>query len=124
MRINRKQIIIFFAVMFFLMNCGSSAPPISDARAVFEKRYEREIKDGTMKVNDFKKVDGQSGEFMGVKLYSLKYEAEVVYPKGLTCNYVSNLCGWTGRTKGAGEKEILKGEVNFEKTENGWQVHK
>lgn len=127
MQFNRKQILALFGVAFILIGCGFSTPSESDAKAVFEKKYEKEIKDGTVKVTKFKKVDGQSAEFAGVKLYQLKYEAEIEYPKGLhpECKNPSagiTPCGFYYSFKEIGGKENLTGEINFEKTEKGWQV--
>jgi len=127
MRIHQKQILIFCVVAFFLISCGFSTPSESDARAIFEKKYEKDIKDGTVKITKFKKVDGQSAEIAGVKLYGLKYEAEIEYPKGLhpECKNPAPTdfsCGFYYKFKEKGEKEKFSGEINFEKTENGWQV--
>ncbi len=125
MKNSRKTIVAFF-MMILLTSCGFSNPSESDARDVFEKKYEQEIKDGTIKINKFKKVDGQSAELAGVKFYTLKYEAEIEYPKGLNeqCRPPAPwTCGLTN-FKEKGQKEELKGEVHFEKTENGWQTRR
>lgn len=129
MHIERREIFAFIILVIFIVNCGSSTPSESEARAIFEKQYENDIKNGIVKITKFKKVNGQSGEMMGVKFYSLKYEAEIEYPKGEhpECENPVGFqpsCGFYYHFKKIGEKDEVNGQFNFEKTENGWQVRK
>ena len=126
MKINQRRIAIVLSIAIFLINCGLSTPSESDARAIFEKKYEQEIKDGLVKVTKFKKVDGQSGELAGVKFYTFQYEAEIEYPKGLhpECENPGpgiSACGFWIKFKAVGAKETSTGKIQFEKTENGWK---
>lgn len=125
LRVTIAPLVIF--AMAFLANCGGATPTVSQARSAFEEQHKAELQKGIMKINSFSKVDGQSGEFMGIKLYELKYEAEVEYPEGQhpQCRNPNNPgCGILFSFKDIGEKEVLKGEIQFEQTERGWQVRR
>lgn len=127
MQTSHKFTVVGFMILLFFTACGFTYPLESEAQLVLEKRYKNEIKDGTIKITKFRKIDGQSAELVGVKLYTLKYEAEIEYPKGLNPQCKDGRdwgCGITLSFYEIGGKETVKGEVIFQKTENGWQVYK
>ena len=125
MRLEQKLCFAAIAFAVLLSSCDLSNPSLSEARTVFEKPHEKEIKDGIKRISKFTKVDGQSAEMFGVKLYAFKYEAEIEYPKGANPE-CKNPVGFqpsciSNKYREPGEKEKFSGEIKFEKTENGWQ---
>lgn len=98
--------------------CAQSIPSEADGRAQFEAKREQWIKSGELVVVDFRKVDGKMMEIMGTKLYQLRYEATLEYPKGQTCSMIALAAGCEKRA--AGERATVEGDISFEKTEKGW----
>lgn len=120
---TQLRIIAFIGMTILFTSC-SDGPSNAEARAIFEKQWQNEIDEGVVKVSRFDKVDGVAGELMGVKLYSLKYDAEITWPKGndIGCGQGPNanpyyLC----RSREIGQKEKFSGTIQFQKTEKGWQ---
>jgi hypothetical protein len=128
MKVKLHRVFTFVCIALILLGCGVSNPTESEARAILEKSYESSIKDGTVKIISFKKVDGQAREGGGVKFYLFSYEAELEYPKGryLECEnpanvWVKSSCMINGyEFKSVGAKEKVTGQINFERTEKGW----
>lgn len=93
----------------------------------FEKKWAKGLSDGTIKATKFRKINGQSGEFAGVKFYSLEYEAEVEYPNGLNTECKAAGFNWACYMKtvrDVGERQQFRETITFEKTENGWRATK
>jgi hypothetical protein len=106
-----------------MLSC-SDTPSNADARAVFEKQWQKEIDNGVVKVTKFEKLDGVAGELMGVKLYTMKYEAEITWPKGndIGCGQGPNSNPYYPcKVRDVGQKEKFNGRIEFQKTERGWQ---
>jgi hypothetical protein len=119
----KLRVIAVLCVGILLMSCDNG-PTVTDARAVFEKMWQKEISSGQVKVTRFDKVDGVAGELLGVPVYSMQYAAEITWPKG---NDIG--CGqgplanpmYPCKTRAIGQKEEFNGTIGFQKTENGWQ---
>lgn len=131
------------ATAFFIACSTSDTPSESDARKALEKII-NEDSQGLIKLVSFKKTNAQSGETLGVKLYSLECEGEIEFLEG----------GWWWRALGKGfalattvrrteggaldifhsteyssENRVEKGQhkrfhgvVRFQLTENGWRA--
>ena len=118
-----------------MWGCSDSyIPSEAAARAVFESKWARGLKNGTVEIRSFKKTNGRPEEFAGRKLYVVEYEAELVFPKGhltdclrnpppMNCIPALSMPGATPPKK-PGESEIKKGEIALQKTEKGWQALK
>ena len=124
--VSISTIIAMFAVL--LTGCfGDSPPTESDARSVFENQLGKKFKDGTIKINSFKKINGLSREASGIKIYTLEYEAEIEYPNGLNTQCISKngkFMGWDCwrvETAEVGKKIKKNDEISFTMTENGWK---
>ncbi|MFH1231346.1 MAG: thermonuclease family protein [Planctomycetota bacterium] len=96
-------------------------PDANDGQSVLESSLK-----GLVKVVSFKKTDGQAGEVFGVKQYALMYEAEI---ECLVDCFVNPSLGGIRKAEGMGIMEVrknrgdhigMKGQINFEKTEKGW----
>lgn len=124
------------AVTASLAGC-SSKPSESDAERIV-KQWADEYGNGFYEVVSVKKTDGQEGEFLGVKIYRLEYEARLKFLKNcyfghssLMINpnapsskfYASTEGGILGGIKKvfAGQEITVKGMISFEKTERGWR---
>lgn len=124
-----KHLHVYIALIALLGGCTGGAPSEADARQEFEKRsgWADQIRDGAVKILSFKKVDGQTGEFMGTNTYTMYYEAQLEYLKNLpplNHYYCAKLMGEEGRdcsVMKAGDKVTVKGKIGFGKTERGWQ---
>jgi len=101
-----------------LIGCGQSAPTDGTAREawVAKSSYYTKVQPGELV--DFKKINGVSGEFGGVKTYEYQYEAS------LRCTKDWNWGAGAVDPWKCKEGEIVKvrGTLNFRKTENGWSV--
>jgi hypothetical protein len=116
----------------FLAAC-SNAPGEGDAREVFESRLRREVGTAPLQIESFRKVDGQDVEMFGVEGYRFFYAARVSFPEGYRPECVKGAgrfpgfdC-WFGFAGRGGTRPQLpgasvdyKGEISFEKRENGW----
>ncbi|MCA1773828.1 MAG: hypothetical protein LC677_14970 [Halomonas sp.] len=107
-----------------LIGC-SARPSESDARSVYENQLGNLLKDGTVKIKSFKKVNGYT---MGETFYSLEFEAETEFLKDYPSKCWTNgrwfwQCGPQMNTRNANPKGIIKvqEEIRFRKTENGWK---
>ena len=102
-------------VLLLLLYACSTKPSETDAKKVYENLWKDEIKRGEFKINSFKKINAQSGEVFGVKVYVIEVEAEIEYSsKDIPGGSLT-----TARNKGKIKK--IKRELKFEKTEKGWQ---
>jgi hypothetical protein len=107
---------------------GSSVPTEANARTVFENQLGKVLKDGTVRIIYFRKVNGQSGDKAGIRFYILDYKAEIEYPNGQNTQCFTKSAGWECaqmnvfhvKAHQKGEKIKRHGEITFEKTEKGW----
>lgn len=118
--------------MALLAGC-SNAPGEGAARDAFEQRLRREIGTAPLRIETFRKVDGQDVEMFGVEGYRFFYSARVSFPEGYRPECVKGAgrfpgfdC-WFGFAGRAGTRPQLpgasvdyNGEITFEKRENGW----
>jgi len=126
---KHRRMILAFGLLILLSGCGMFKPSEADARSEFEKKWKKQMEDGTVKITKFQKTDGQSAEIAGVEIYTLDYEAEIEFPKGLNpqCKDTSKF-SWEclspqmmGEIRDIGEKQQFKDKIVFEKTEKGWR---
>lgn len=112
---------IVFLSFVVLIGCGAAATP-SEAigRKVFENDYATPVEKGVLKINSFKKINGQSYEILGVKGYKLEFEAEVEYLQDVKGQGMFSLALTTLHKKGDVDKR--KGSITFEQTEKGWKA--
>jgi len=119
--------------VIFLTGCMDSLPTEADARQVFSNSLTQEfLRDGTLVITKFIKVNGKEGELMGNKIYQLYYEAELYYPNGLnrvclnlrpSYDYASQRAKCRRVTvRDAGAIDIKKSSISFSKTEKGWRA--
>lgn len=133
-----SKIMQFFTMTMLLavlVGC-SSTPSDSDGKKIVADTIQQQSK-GLIKLVNFNKTNGQSGEVMGVKLYSMEYEGEIEFLEN--CYWGGFLGGFEavkpqpgywgefgnrmgGRTPvKKGQHEKIKGKIQFEKTEKGWR---
>jgi hypothetical protein len=118
------KLICVCALISFLVGC-STTPSISDGKKVLENK--NKYKGASLiKVVSFHKTNAQKGEFLGVEVYELEFEAEIEYladvkkdPFGglVPINEFCFLC----TTHKKGERQKIVGSLTFEKTEKGWR---
>lgn len=124
----RSLVITFIVVIIFASSGCSQAPSESDARKVYENKNSEKIRNGALELKNFRKVNAQMRNLMGIKVYEMEYEAEVRYPKGLNTECL-NPSGWAeyfcdldgGPAYPAGQITKQKGKLVFEETERGWK---
>ncbi len=117
-----RSIFLFLVAGLFIAGCSSN-PSESEGKAVAEKQL-GEQSQGKIKIVDFEKVDGQEGEFMGVKVYSMDVEYEVEFTAPCEWNSFTgfaSLPGLSNKQFKAGERAKFSASIQFGKTENGWQ---
>ena len=128
------RVLILAILISFLAGCMNGTPSEDDGRKVFRSWLTKKAK-----IVSFIKTNGKKESFMGVEYYTMYYKAEIVYPEGLNlqCKKFRGKNGmyysqrnpsayWScmdANIKEKGEKKIIKGEISFEKTENGWIGH-
>ena len=104
-----------------LIGCGGvTTPSESIGRQVFENIKKDEIDKGVLKIKNFKKVNGQSYEILGVKGYKLEFESEIEYLQDVKGQAMFSLAIKTIHKKGDIDKQ--KGTLTFEETEKGWKA--
>jgi hypothetical protein len=122
--------VAIFTLLFLLFSCSTN-PSGADGTKALESRYKNLVK-----VVSFKETNAQEGELLGVKIYSMKYEAEIEFTDDVL---VKNMMGEISISKGKpgdgsfvafmggkpfkkGTKTKITGELTFSKTKNGWQI--
>ena len=112
---------------------SGGVPSESNARSVFESQNSEGLKTGVLVINSFSKTNGQKTELMGTEAYNVEFKANVAYPNGVISEcavekWPSNIYSqcFDARVRGVvpkkvGEKEVITGEILFEKTEKGWK---
>lgn len=132
---KRIMLPISSAMLFaFLITGCSTTPSPADGQKVLAGKIEQQSK-GVIKLLSFAKTNAQQAEIMGVKVYTMEYQAEI--------EFTSN-CYWGGPFGGfevltgkpgpfnffmyqgksqatAGQRENISGQLHFEKTEKGWR---
>ena len=123
-------VILMVAISINLAGCFSSNPSESDAKEAVLKYYKKHIDSGDLIVEGVSKTDGQEMELMWVKLYEMKVDVTLKYPKGYNCEHSFNEAPFCrgkipmGKMSFAivpGFSEKLSKNVNFKKSEKGWQ---
>jgi hypothetical protein len=131
--------VLVLSAMILIIGC-SGPPSASTGRAALEQKIQRES-NGFIKLVSFEKTDGVSQEAMGMKIYTLKYTAEIEFTDNCFWGDGNGLIGWGGnfsadRSTGMalldasthfkagkkGQKEKVTSSLTFQKTENGWNL--
>ncbi len=145
MRINHLTTIVlvcFFLGAPLLISGCSSTPSQSDAKQIIQQRIDK-LSGGRIKLISFEKTNGQEGQLLGVKLYSLEYACVIEFledckwiPEFRTAKLTKsqdfwekfredlNNMGRQSRPVKKGEKAKVAGQIVFEKTEKGWREAK
>lgn len=131
-----RKIVLYISITMLLavlVGC-SSTPSDSDGKKILADTIQQQSK-GLIKLVSFNKTNGQSGEVMGVKLYSMEYEGEIEFLDNVYWGSPFGLLGFDaakadgsmlsimGKNKKAkkGDRYKFKGSIRFEKTEKGWR---
>lgn len=129
----RLMYVSLIAYTLALASCATSTPSEADARTAFENSIRSKVGATTFTITSFSKTNGQEAELAGVKHYRLFYSASVSLPDGFhpECvqgkSFVGFNCwfqfnGSSLRPQPRGAEVPFSGEVDFQKTENGWAV--
>lgn len=105
-------------------------PSEAMARQFYEKENDELVSKGILQIESFSKSNAVKRSDDGVELYVLEYQAGLVFPKGLMpeCVDTSHFdpqC-FMAQNQGVpfqkvGARKNDKGEIAFEKAENGWR---
>jgi len=121
--------ILIVAVSINLAGCLSANPSDSDGKEAVYKYYKKYTDSGDLVVENVKKTDGQEMELMGVKLYEMKVDVTLKYPKGYNCEASFDeapFCvgkrpiGKMNFAIAPGFSETVPKMVHFQKSEKGW----
>lgn len=132
------------AILGSMLVACSNRPSQSDARRKLEARIKQES-NGLINLISFQKTDGVMQEMMGVRVYEMRYAAEVEFLYDCIWSGGNNLSGWDGsfharrgqaassggledflnlsqgfKSAKKGEHFKFNGQIDFEKTERGW----
>ena len=129
--VGGAAIVVFCVLLIVLFkSVWIDYPTESEARIVFERQHREQINGGFVEIVSFKKTNGQSSEMNGVKFYTIEYEADIKYPKGINSNCSrTEFTGWDcwfaaiggGQIRQKGEVEKRRDKITFERTEKGWK---
>ena len=120
-----------FVVAVVLSACAGGVPSESTARAAYEEALTTGSPPGTAKIEAFKKVNGFENTEDGQKKYTLEFESEVSYPKGVLPQCVDtshfDMSCYNAQLRGArpypvGARVKHHGKMIFEMTDNGWRL--
>lgn len=126
-KVGLKNFIFFVIPLILVVYACSSQPSEADARKVFENsRYStqgnvlgdrsgwaEEIKNGTIRIQSFKKVNGLSSEVKGAKFYTIEYESKI--------EFLQNYHNFHNSIK-KGDVKVIYGKMGFVKKEKGWDI--
>ena len=110
----------------------SSKPTEADGRKAVEQRIQQGSR-GLLRLVRFAKTNGQAREMEGVKAYSMEYQVEIVflgdawYP-GMNGEFFADPVSRQlfqihgGKLVHAGERRLVTGTIEFERSERGWAV--
>lgn len=122
-------VILMIAVSVNLAGCLSANPSESDAKEAVLKSYKKYIDSGDLVVENVKKTDATEMELMGVKMYEMKVDVTLKYPKGYNCEagfdeplfcIGKRSIGKENFAIAPGFSETVPKMVHFEKSEKGW----
>ena len=122
-------VLLMVAISINLAGCFSSNPSESDAKEAVLKYYKKHIDSGDLVVEGVSKTDGQEMELMGVKLYEMKVDVMLKYPKGYNCERSLGMAPFCRNKIPMGKKsfaiapgfsETVHERVDFNKSEKGW----
>ena len=116
--------------------CSLSDPSASDAQRVFENKIRNEAQ-GRIRLVSFQKTNGQKRQMFGENVYHLEFQAEIEFTQN--CKWVKNADNTLslrttpppsnalfdtdiGPVVQAGQRQIINGSFDFEKTEQGWRA--
>jgi len=134
---QRCLVSLIVAACALVISCGSSRPSERQARVVFNNSFQGLAKVG-VKAIDFRKINAESLDVAGQKIYIYHYLAIEKLPAGLAWEApglasrggivmdpgkgrpVNDFFG--GKTQGLAEGTIAlrRGKITFRMTENGW----
>lgn len=126
MRVSKS---FFFIAAVGVLLCSCSDKKEKDAKEAIQKKISG-LADGNLTLIEFKKTDGNEGEFFGQKLYQLFYEATLEYKADGYYRGCSNMLFRTDKTGFAydedyrpkGHRIKITGDFTFVKRESGWIV--
>ena len=115
---------------------AADVPTVESATAIVKDKYKS---NDCVSVVDVKKEDGQAMEYGGAKAYDMRYIASIKLNPGCYGFYNENRMKFDGRPNRnasklgealkslgyralkEGEQVNVRGRINFNKTEKGWQ---
>ena len=124
-------------LLWVLYRSGTRAGYPSDANAskVFENQREKQLREAGAEILTFKKVGAEARDIFGILLYTVDYEAEIKYPKGLNLAFGHCIQPSTPSSpecqaflssgslvRNKGETEKLHGQITFKKADQGWRA--
>jgi hypothetical protein len=123
-----SAVIVIVAVSVNLAGCLSANPSESDGKDAVYTYYKKYIDSGDLIVENVKKTDGTEMDLMGVKMYEMKVDVALKFPKGYNCEageWVPFCVGKRpiGKMNFAivpGFSETISTMVHFQKSEKGW----
>jgi hypothetical protein len=114
----RKVALVLISVTLGLSLIGCASKPSESAgKEVLIKDLAR---NDAIKVNGFKKTNGIEKTVDGVKKYTMEFEADIEYVKKGQAIGGGVLGLLLLPPVQAGTKQLLKGTIDFTKTEKGW----
>ena len=133
------KLLLLVPSMVFVVACGSSRPSDSQARKVVETHF-RTLTQLGAKITDFRKLNGESKELEGQKIYTYRFLAAAELPAGIAwLNTTGSMVAYANRggfvrdigQKGSmwigqftplpkGTTAISRGTITFRMTEKGW----
>jgi hypothetical protein len=115
------------------MSGCSGSPSEGVAKGAFEARLRKQLGNTSFNVDSFRKTNGQEVNLGGVSGYRLFYTSTVSFPQGYRPECVSDGSKFVGfncwlgfagqggiRPQPVGASVNYSGEIDFQKTENGW----
>lgn len=112
--------VIVFVLASLVVGCGQRLPSERDVRTHLEKRYAKELANGSLKLIDVRKMDGKRLEIFGTQIYELSYAETLEWPRGRKCDFASAFAGCINRAPG--EQATQEGQITFTKSEKGWKI--
>jgi hypothetical protein len=123
----------YLSIPFIALSACSQRPSESQAKQVFEAQLARQLGATPYTIVSFEKTNGQDVNMMGVPMYRFFYSAQVSLPEGFRPECVQHGNQFAGfncmmqfadptgiRPQERGAVMPRTGEIDFQKTENGW----
>lgn len=126
--------VIWAPLLIVLASCGSSTPSDSQARKVVEASYQDLTQLGA-KIIDFRKLNAESKEVFGQKVYEYTFLAAVEFPSGCAWKRNPSMPSFIEVVRDTGKKSdeiykytsipkgtvgVRRGIITFRYTEQGW----